>query len=227
MFVPRILSRIYYHALAIWYYSCGQKRELRICFDDRSPHLRLVYAQMASFHSDHLLDSKTWIRILVLEKGSDEQPLKASLERVLLETQLVYDAISYYVGPPESPYQISLSNGGPHLPLPITASLNHALRRFRLPAEERRLWADAICIDQKNDREKADQVFIMDKIYTIARKVLIYLGKPDETTQQAIKLLRNIHKATKDTPPTDNRRPFHGLSIRKYRRPTRAGDGNL
>ena len=39
------------------------------------------------------------------------------------------------------------------------------------------LWIDAICIDQKNDAEKAIQIGLMGEIYASAGKVFIWLGK--------------------------------------------------
>lgn len=39
------------------------------------------------------------------------------------------------------------------------------------------LWVDAICIDQKNLREKESQVSMMDSVFGGAEKVVVWLGK--------------------------------------------------
>ena len=40
--------------------------------------------------------------------------------------------------------------------LGVTVNLNDALRRFRLPNDTRRVWADAVCINQLDHTEKSD-----------------------------------------------------------------------
>jgi hypothetical protein len=35
------------------------------------------------------------------------------------------------------------------------------------------LWVDAICIDQKNDQERASQVMLMGEIYSKAKRVIV------------------------------------------------------
>lgn len=60
----------------------------------------------------------------------------------------------------------------------ITRSLHGALRRFRPPrgTAARLLWADALCINQKDDEEKGKQVGSMDEIFANASSVLVWLG---------------------------------------------------
>lgn len=55
--------------------------------------------------------------------------------------------------------------------------MHAALERFRLSDRIRRLWADAICIDQDNDDEKSIQVAGMSAIYAASRGVLVWLGE--------------------------------------------------
>lgn len=64
----------------------------------------------------------------------------------------------------------------------LTDSLHQALQHFRDPAEPICLWADALCIDQSNDDEKAVQVAMMADIFGSAAQVLVWLGpsEPDD-----------------------------------------------
>ncbi|KAK0722432.1 heterokaryon incompatibility, partial [Lasiosphaeria miniovina] len=64
--------------------------------------------------------------------------------------------------------------------LRITSSLAVALRRTRLLDRPRVLWADDICINQKGESEKAQQVPLMAAIYSQAEQVLCWLGEGDE-----------------------------------------------
>ena len=67
----------------------------------------------------------------------------------------------------------------------ITISLADALRRFRNEAHVRVLWADALCINQKDNGERASQVQLMGLIYFKAHRVRIWLGQDDEPTYRA------------------------------------------
>lgn len=63
----------------------------------------------------------------------------------------------------------------------ITDNLARALRRLRHRTQPRDLWIDAICIDQKNIKERSGQVEYMGEIYKRASRVIIWLGDlPDD-----------------------------------------------
>jgi hypothetical protein len=67
----------------------------------------------------------------------------------------------------------------------VTRSLHGALRRFRPPrgTAARSLWADALCINQKDNEEKGKQVGRMGDVFANASRVLVWLGgNVDDTT---------------------------------------------
>lgn len=64
----------------------------------------------------------------------------------------------------------------------VTRNLRTALFHMRKIDQARWLWADAICINQENLFERAEQVSIMGDIYRSAVRTLIWLGPSDETT---------------------------------------------
>jgi hypothetical protein len=163
---------------------------------------------MEAYTWDPLPDSRTWIRIMSLERGEVNQQLVGSLDSAIIGSEVRYDATSYCVGPTETHHQILLRKQDKYYALPITSSLFEMLRRFRSLTETRRLWIDAVCIDQTNDQEKGDQIMLMNKIYTLTRRVLIYLGKPDETTTSATNLMDHIHRAVRNTPADPELRPM-------------------
>lgn len=64
-----------------------------------------------------------------------------------------------------------------------------------------RLWIDAICINQSNDHERAQQVRMMADIYSSARSVLVHLGSTIQIPAPANgEYLRDCINSTKDWP---------------------------
>lgn len=129
------------------------------------------------------------MRLLVLDPATDpESVLRASFRTVCLDNVPPYEAISYTWGAPEFPERIEVDNRL----FPITTNLACALKSFRQPDTERILWADAICINQKDVQEKSQQVAMMARIYQKARRVLIWLGESCEKSQRAMEGYRFI-----------------------------------
>ena len=58
----------------------------------------------------------------------------------------------------------------------IGAGLARALIAFRLPDQTRRIWVDAICINQNDLTERQSQVRLMGALYGKAEHVLCWLG---------------------------------------------------
>lgn len=94
-----------------------------------------------------------------------------------------YDALSYTWGDHEKNECINVAGKD----LPITWNLFSALRSLR--RRHRRLWIDAICINQNDPREREEQVRGMAKIYQRARKVVIWLGP---ATLESDKLMSSL-----------------------------------
>jgi hypothetical protein len=53
-------------------------------------------------------------------------------------------------------------------------------------------WIDALCMDQSNISERNDQVARMAEIYSKAEDVVVWLGKEDEYTNDALITMRTI-----------------------------------
>ena len=85
-----------------------------------------------------------------------------------------FDALSYSCGPPILSCSITI-NGTPGFR--ITQNLWNALQRVRKTDSDRRIWIDAVCIDQKDEREKSSQVRHMHAVYSRAEEVCIYWGE--------------------------------------------------
>ncbi|KAH7350697.1 heterokaryon incompatibility protein-domain-containing protein [Rhexocercosporidium sp. MPI-PUGE-AT-0058] len=73
----------------------------------------------------------------------------------------------------------------------ITPSLDAALRHIRLSTSSRTVWTDAICINQKDEAEKAHQIGYMRNIYLEAQRVVAWLGE-EKDAMEALKFLGSI-----------------------------------
>lgn len=133
---------------------------------------------MPSYH--YRLLPPGYIRLLRLHPHQDEHaPIQCELIHYPLSgprrgTHL-YEALSYYWGPPEKTRTVFTEAGSLH----ITENLHAALRRLRDSSLERIIWADAICINQEDAEEKGCQVQLMAEIYARASRVIVWL---EETT---------------------------------------------
>ncbi|KAI8623717.1 heterokaryon incompatibility protein-domain-containing protein [Xylariaceae sp. FL1651] len=73
----------------------------------------------------------------------------------------------------------------------VTANLHTALSNLRDPYFVRTIWIDAICINQKSNEEKGQQVQSMPKIYAKASCVIVWLGEAAARSDQALKEILN------------------------------------
>jgi hypothetical protein len=123
-----------------------------------------------------------------------------------------YEALSYVWGDGTSKTDI-ICNG---LPVSVTVSLLHALKRLRLAQGFRLIWADAICIDQSNFLEKNHQIPLMGKIYSLAERVAIWLGEVDPTQSRGI--CEIVQRITEHIRKTIREWGYDEASMRGYER---------
>ncbi|KAH7397527.1 heterokaryon incompatibility protein-domain-containing protein [Cadophora sp. MPI-SDFR-AT-0126] len=112
-------------------------------------------------------------RILILHASSNPS---ASIYCSLVQEQLPglepYDALSYTWGKDDPNSIIKLNN----CKFKIRENLHHALLQLRHTTEDRRIWIDAICINQLSIPERNVQVAQMKDIFANASLVAIWLG---------------------------------------------------
>lgn len=132
--------------------------------------------------------------MLVLLPGTWGQPLTGFLETLRDDSNCIYDALSYFWGTTEFDQVINLGSGSsePEKELQISPNLFDALQRLRLPTSSRRLWVDAICINQKDEAERSSQVVKMREIFARAQRVAIWLGEEEEYGELAFQALRRL-----------------------------------
>ncbi|OAL06385.1 HET-domain-containing protein [Phaeosphaeriaceae sp. SRC1lsM3a] len=117
-----------------------------------------------------LIPSKHQTRILLLLPSSDvDSTIRCRLIIKFLDDEhLRYEALSYVWGNPEPSKEIQVNSSicrvGPNL--------HSALRRLRSENELRRLWVDAVCINQPDNAEKSHQVAQMGRVYSGAEQTI-------------------------------------------------------
>ncbi|KAK2754453.1 heterokaryon incompatibility protein [Colletotrichum kahawae] len=117
----------------------------------------------------------TDIRVLRVKPGADEKVI-CYLHHATLDDSLYYDALSYVWGDASTRREITV-NG---LSFLVTENLYTALKRLRsIPPEGdcafAFFWIDAICINQDDAVEKSRQVPQMNRIYTNAFRVFVWI----------------------------------------------------
>ncbi|KAL9088486.1 MAG: hypothetical protein Q9165_006210 [Trypethelium subeluteriae] len=101
-----------------------------------------------------------------------------------------YDALSWCWGIHNEESWINIRKGGTRYAKAVRSDLVAALRALRHHEHDRRLWIDAVCIDEDNVTERNRQVEMMADIYGNADCVRIWLGNPSESSRIAIRFIK-------------------------------------
>ena len=142
------------------------------------------------------------IRVLHIEAGEFDEPLKTSLATVdlLLEGGVVdpttrnhctYEAVSHNWGDQRIGGVLHCNNKI----MALRGSQHTMLKHLRSKSERRSVWLDSICVNQDDIAERAAQVGKMFTIFKHAQRVLIWLGVPKPRTAQVFEALTKM-KAT-------------------------------
>lgn len=131
-------------------------------------------------------------RICTLLPGCDNAPISCHISQDDWETSASsYEAVSYVWGDLKSTKTINL-NGKPfHVGTNLESLLRHLRSRGRGRAKEKRLWVDAICINQADLDERGHEVQKMSHIYRNASKVVVWLGEPHSGSDMAFDFVNN------------------------------------
>jgi hypothetical protein len=132
------------------------------------------------------------VEIFPATSANDTEPVQCRLTVKYLDNAPPYLALSYVWGDATITQDIIL-NG---MPRSVTTNLAAALwhfRKFGMPGEtesemrqvgsDQFLWIDAICINQKDLRERSDEIQLMGTIFSRAAAVVAWLGPGDDKTR--------------------------------------------
>ncbi|KAI1735278.1 heterokaryon incompatibility protein-domain-containing protein [Xylaria scruposa] len=119
-------------------------------------------------------------------------PIKLSFEYAsMIDDHLEpFQAISWCWGAAGSTTQITVDGHS----LSIPASAYEVILELCVPQKKKRVWIDAICINQDDIDERSQQVATMEAIYRKASMTLVWLGKDDGTTKNAMNMIEKIDR---------------------------------
>ncbi|KAI9683728.1 MAG: hypothetical protein M1822_005918 [Bathelium mastoideum] len=142
-----------------------------------SSSIRIVELQPASKFADPLLCD-----IVPIARLEGSTPFTPDAEEG-------YEAVSYTWGAPDFSNVLECKGGSS---LKITPNVETMLRYLRKRFGPRRLWIDALSINQQDDYEKSNQVAIMGDIFGQADKVCIWLGEEEENDRGLFNIFHAI-----------------------------------
>ena len=127
------------------------------------------------------------IRLLYLLPGETGNQLQGVIIHVPYKSPGAYQALSYVWGTDQRIKELVTPDGS----LQITFLLNKALRGLRHREKPIMLWVDAICINQKDNIEKAQQIRLLPKIFQNAAATYAFL-EGGKGSNDAIRMLMQV-----------------------------------
>ncbi|KAM7184991.1 Heterokaryon incompatibility protein (HET) domain containing protein [Naviculisporaceae sp. PSN 640] len=150
--------------------------------------------------SERLYDKTSWVH----PDSSIDPGLYLPPEKI--DSQPKYEALSYTWGSPSHTQDADMGYIIQATPSPdgtesfaklsLTPNLASAIRHLRFRDRRRKLWIDAICINQESISERNAQVLRMVDIYRIAHRVVVWLGPSSSTSANALKTIAHLGKQT-------------------------------
>ncbi|UPX11197.1 uncharacterized protein EKO05_0001817 [Ascochyta rabiei] len=133
-----------------------------------------------------------YIRLLYLLPGNREGCLQAVLNHIACNYAGTYQALSYVWGGDVRDRELLTPDGV----IPITTSLYKALLALRQTDQGIMIWVDAVCINQTDTKEKAQQIRLMPEIYQACECAYAFLSEGSPATDQALEMLMQLRART-------------------------------
>ncbi|GKU03867.1 heterokaryon incompatibility protein [Fusarium langsethiae] len=142
-----------------------------------------------------------FIRLIRIAPGH-KTIIECEMIQALITNTPQYVAISYTWGDVGDTRKVDIEGSR----VPVTVNLYGALEALRQKQSSVLVWADALCINQKNTEERSQHVQLMVQIYANAAFVAIWLGPEDNGSTKAVELLSRL------APPTSQPIPDQDVS---------------
>lgn len=183
----------------------------------------------AAYKYESLPNSRSHIRIFILQPGEGDEPLQGKLVAADATLPQVYEPLSYVWGDANRCHQILIhGEDGQMAGLGATSSLHHALQRLRLLDRERRIWCDQISINQDDNMERSQQVQFMTRIYKNASRVLVWLSPDNQGVAKLVHdLILKLHEIFQDEIKLRQFHTDHTRDLEKQSRDTWAALDHL
>lgn len=159
---------------------------------------------MASIYTSNPLEAgeSTDIRVLKILHNNTyhaSAPISCKIQLITLENdkavQTPYNALSYVWGSPDATRTILV--GGK--PFTVRENLWQFLDQMRKVRYSKKIWIDAICINQHDSGEKSHQVAMMGEIYRKATRVEVWLGPTKDGTVRAMQTFSRVKVARRSS----------------------------
>ncbi|KAL7755647.1 hypothetical protein ACKLNR_014174 [Fusarium oxysporum f. sp. zingiberi] len=140
------------------------------------------------------LPSRDKFRLLEVLPGSDGT-VQCKLHVCSLDRNAMsYEALSYTWGNDRASdkKEVQIIANGANQSLSISRNLHDALLALRRSNESRFIWADAICINQDDTKERSQQVRLMGEIFGGAWRVVIWVGEQKDRCYCGERLLEAL-----------------------------------
>lgn len=143
------------------------------------------------------------------------------------DENLKYEALSWRWGNENSgEYAIMIQKNKQHYRKRVSRVLGLALKYLRYRTHPRILWIDALCINQSDHKERSIQVAMMDRLYTGASQICVWLGEDDDEGDEGrtaidfikndVSVLREFDKLCRDKKYTDQWKALLVLMQREW-----------
>lgn len=182
---------------------------------DDSPQYADTEATSDAKQGDDRVDSIK--RLKLKERERSQQRCKENMS---------YEALSWRWGNEQmGEYAIMVLKGKLHFRKRVSRTLGLALKYLRYRAHPRILWIDALCINQADHEERSFQVAMMDRLYTGASQVAIWLGEDEQGDESRtaigfikndVSVLKEFDKLCRDTKYTDQWKALLVLMQREW-----------
>ncbi|KXH66391.1 hypothetical protein CSAL01_10006 [Colletotrichum salicis] len=128
------------------------------------------------------------------EPGVTPPPVRCRLKQARLEEEQCYTAVSYAWGDVSITNRILVDDQQ----VQVTTNLEAALRHLAAGRIDENLgstfWVDALCINQRDEAERTQQVSYMRQIYQNAAKSFIWLGSASVDSDLAMNTILDLDK---------------------------------
>lgn len=179
--VPYIIARKRY---SLFPFYTGDRISMH-SFDSERENKQYEYVPISGEHK---------IRLFVIQPGSFDDDICGELVEVNFLLGPTFDALSYTWADEQG----DAARSGKIYCVPdfsiigVTKNCEMAIRWLRHPKKERRVWIDAVCIDQDNAQERTHQIAQMSSIFTSARRVIAYTGEGTDQTDMLFDWLNGL-----------------------------------
>jgi hypothetical protein len=141
-------------------------------------------------------DDKCHIRLMKVI-NDEQDDIQIAIDRFPLEESPPFTALSYMWGDPARTNPIIANSKQLGVTESLLAFLKEVKRRHKAEdncsnAFQGWLWIDAVCINQDDLIERAEQVVHMKAIYGKAHSIIIWLGEGEEGSDVVMNLLEHI-----------------------------------